>query len=183
MPTTRLAVRAAVFCATFVISLFPITLTTQAKEPAVGRPSNLIIRRLRINTPIEPLGILPSGNLDTPKDPLQAGWWKGSAKPGEEGTAVIDGHMNVEGKPAIFYKLDTVRVGDAVIVQGSDGKRRTFIVRETKIYDVETAPLDRIFKGSKDGKYLNLITCAGQWDDALGHYDKRLIVYAEMTGL
>ena len=47
---------------------------------------------------------------------------------------------------------------------------------------VGNAPLQMIF-GTSSKAHLNLITCDGVWDPAKKIYDKRLIVYTELSGV
>ena len=51
-----------------------------------------------------------------------AGWYTGSAVPGEKGASVIVGHVDTKTAPAVFYKLRHVRKGEIVKVERSDGK-------------------------------------------------------------
>jgi hypothetical protein len=153
--------------------------TVFAAELPVGVPASLAIDRLGIKADIVPMGVLPDGNLDAPGQPFQAGWWKDGARPGEQGTAVIDGHLTLRGKPALFGKLHTLTAGDAIQVTDDAGHTRTFLVYETQEYHVKDAPRERIFADAT-GTSLHLITCAGKWDRSIGHYDKRRIVYATL---
>lgn len=155
-------------------------LTTEASpDVTVGTPARLVIPRLGIDTAIEPVGVLDNGNLGTPEDPFNAGWYEGGARPGEEGTAVLDGHLNLNGEPTIFRRLKLMRPGQKIRVTDDLGRTRTFIVEETATYRVHEAPLEKIFRhDGAEGRFLHLITCAGEWDTALDHYNARHIVYA-----
>ena len=53
-------------------------------------------------------------------------------------------------------------------------------MRERERYHVSQAPMDKIFN-KKGGKFLHIITCAGEWQEALNHYDERTVVYAELV--
>lgn len=177
------AVIGAAFPATLAVSpalplVQPRALTTAAAE-SVGAPVRLSIPRIGVETSIEAVGLTPDGKLDVPVDPVHSGWYRGGPKPGEEGNAVLDGHYTFRG-PGVFHRLNELEPGDDILVTGDDGVTRTFRVREAETYHVSTAPLAKIF-GDADGKRLTVITCAGTWDDAIGHYDARHVVFAELA--
>lgn len=143
----------------------------------VARPRRIVIPGVDIDAPVDTVGILPNGQMDVPPDPSRTGWYTGSPKPGEKGTAIIDGHLE-NGRPGAFWNLKKTKEGQRIYVVDDTGKRRLFKIAKTKVYDVVGAPLEEIYSGG-DGKHLHLITCAGKWNTALGHYDKRLVVFAE----
>ncbi len=143
-------------------------------------PRRLSIPRLRIDAPVEDVGTLPNGRMDVPYDGQKLGWFSPGPMPGQTGNAVIAGHLTTAKGPGAFWELNKMLVGDVFHVYDADGSRRDFRVLRTEVYDVRTAPIMEIF-GPSDKKHLNLITCAGVWDRTLNHYDKRLIVYAELA--
>src|SRR3989338_8968813 len=55
-------------------------------------PTILIIPRLKISTQIEHVGTTDTGAMEVPSDASEVGWYRGSAKPGQWGDAVISGH-------------------------------------------------------------------------------------------
>ncbi len=152
----------------------------EAGEVEVGTPVRLMIPSLKIDAPIEEMGLIENGKLDAPEEPFDAGWFKAGPKPGEKGNAVIDGHLDLKGKPAIFWDLKKMKEGDMIGVTDDQGVTRSFKVTRTEVYDVEDAPMREIFGKHHDGKNLNLITCAGKWRKDLDHYDQRLVVFTEM---
>lgn len=151
----------------------------EAKVADPGVPVRVVIEKIGVDAALEQMGIGPDGKLDAPKERLNAGWYTGGARPGERGTAVIDGHLDLAGQPGVFWRLNEVRPGDTIAVTDAEGVTRRFSVDTAHVYDVQTAPLHEIFGQSQDER-LHLITCAGTWDTSLGHYDKRLVIYAKL---
>lgn len=78
----------------------------------------------------------------------------------------------------MFANLDKLKKGDQLFIEDDKGKAITFVVREKRIYDPGYA--DDVFSQS-DGTHLNLITCDGVWDGAKKSYNKRLVVFADIT--
>lgn len=166
------------------------TIATQPAQTAMhtpvtsgfAPPANLIIPTIDLNATVEQVGILPDGDLATPtQNPwVDTGWYSDGPHPGERGSAVIDGHLDRPGGyPAVFWRLRDIHVGDAVFVKGSDGKQLRFHVTRIVYYTPQDAPLQDIF-GNWSGKFLNLITCAGDWMPNQHQTTLRLVVYTTL---
>lgn len=117
--------------------------------------------------------------MDVPKSPANVAWFSAGTRPGDVGSAVIDGHFGWrDGLPAAFDGLQKVRVGDLIHVRDREGVVTTFVVRETKTYR-EDESAARVFN-STDGKaHLNLITCEGAWNADTNSYSNRLVVFSD----
>jgi LPXTG-site transpeptidase (sortase) family protein len=147
----------------------------------VAPPSRLVIPRINVDAPIEDVGIASNGDLQTPtKNPWDgAGWYSNGPRPGESGSAVINGHLDRPGGyPATFWNLRDLTPGDTVMVLDAQGKTHTFRVLRVASYDPQQAPLQEIF-GTTGGTFLNLITCAGTWIPAQHQTTLRLVVYTQ----
>ncbi len=144
-----------------------------------GTPARIKISSIALNARVENVALTKDGAMDVPKDPNDAGWYELGPRPGEIGSAVIDGHVDwLHGDPAVFINLHKVKIGDKIVVQNDNGTSVTFIVRETRLYDADADATD-IFL-SDDGKaHLNIITCHGEWDKDDQQYLKRLVVFTD----
>jgi len=191
----RWFLRSMLVCAAFAVQFSSIPRTTnesfallefgvQKMEAQVTRaaalPRRLQIPGIELDTSIVPVGLLPGGQLDVPSDALQVGWYNLNTLPGGIGNAILDGHLDLDGKPGAFWRLRRVRKGDEILVTDDRGKTRRFRVRRTEVYPVDQAPMAEIF-GATSGRHLNLITCAGVWRKELNHYDKRLVVFTDLV--
>lgn len=156
----------------------PVPVVEAAALPA-AEPLRLVIPAIGVNAPVQPVRVGEDGKLGVPEEADAVGWWRGGVKPGEKGTAVMDGHLDIGPTKGVFWDLDTLVAGNRILVTDADGVVRLFKVVSTQLYDVRTAPLEEIF-GQKKGNHLHLITCAGTWDKELDHYDQRLVVFAEL---
>jgi len=148
----------------------------------VIQPVRLSVPSIGINASIEQVGTLSDGAMATPdQNPwVDAGWYSDGPHPGEQGSAVIDGHLDRPGGyPAVFWYLRNVHVGDAVFVTEKDGKQLRFHVTRIAYYAPQDAPLQDIF-GNRSGTYLNLITCAGDWIPSQHQTTLRLVVYTAL---
>ncbi|HEY0907895.1 MAG TPA: class F sortase [Candidatus Paceibacterota bacterium] len=142
-------------------------------------PSRIRIPRLGINAHLEHVGIKADGSLDAPKDPFNAAWFAGGPRPGEIGSAVIDGHYGwIDDVPAVFDNLNSIVKGDRIYVIDVTGSTTAFTVTEVRVFDKD-ADATSVFV-SNDGKArLNLITCEGAWNETTQKYSGRLVVFAE----
>jgi len=153
-----------------------------AATPVRANPARLLIPSIGVNALIERVGVTPGGDLAVPQQDRwdDVGWYAGGARPGERGSAVIDGHLDRPGgSPAVFWRLRDMRVGDEVMVVDAAGKTLKFHVKEIGFYPPQDAPIQQIF-GNNSGTYLNLITCAGDWIPSQQQTTLRLVVYAAL---
>jgi LPXTG-site transpeptidase (sortase) family protein len=154
----------------------------EAAAIPVGKPERLVIPAIGVDAVIDAMGTLPDGKLDVPADAARVGWYRDGARPGADGTAVLDGHLDIGRTKGVFWDLNKLRRGHRIYVADAGGEIRAFRVTKAEYYDVRTAPLLEIF-GTKPGRNLHLITCAGKWDKEMDHYDQRLVVFAEQVDL
>lgn len=151
---------------------------TPLKPSEFGLPTRLIIPRLKTDSRIVQVGLTSSGNMETPSNIVDTGWYKDGPFPGNQGTAVIDGHLDGQhGRPGVFINLYTLQKGDIVQVSDQNGHYSTFVVREIKKYSFKDHPSE-VFE-SKEGAHLNLITCTGPWDEAQSSFIERLVVFTD----
>ena len=147
-----------------------------------ANPARLLIPAIGVNAFIESVGVTPGGELAVPQHHPwdDVGWYTAGPRPGERGSAVIDGHLDrTGGSPAVFWRLRDMRVGDQVVVIDAAGKTLKFHVREIEYYTPQNAPIQQIF-GNFNGSYLNLITCAGDWIASQHQTTLRLVVYTSL---
>jgi hypothetical protein len=145
-------------------------------------PVRLVIPAIEINASVESVGIRSDSDLATPtQHPWEdVGWYDLGPFPSERGSAVIDGHLDRPGGyPAVFWRLRDIQVGDDVQVIGNAGKALHFRVTRIAYFPPDQAPLQDIF-GNLGGKYLNLITCAGDWIPSQHQTTLRLVVYTSL---
>ena len=154
----------------------------QAHPVATGRPgpSTISIPKIGVKAAIVGVGLKKNGAMQTP-GPGQVGWYKGGPKPGDPGPAVLVGHVDTRTGPDVFYRLRDLRPGDEILVGRADGTTARFLVGRLERHPKTALPASRIWTKAKR-PLLRLITCAGSFDRATGHYRDNLILYASPTG-
>lgn len=159
------------------------TAVTQSSTPqastGIAKPKSLSIPKLGLtDVVVEEVGMDAQGRMDVPGKVNDVGWYDLGFKPGDKGSAVIDGHFDtVTGAPAVFYYLNRLQKGDQIQVTDAAGRQYSFAVTDVEAYDFDKLPLQQIF-ASHDKSRLNLITCNGTWDRSSKNYSKRMVVYA-----
>ncbi len=133
-----------------------------------------------VSAPIDPLGIDTGRRLEVPQDYSRVGWWSGGASPGEQGPAVLVGHLDTTTAPAVFHDLDKLNPGDEVHVTRSDDSVATFMVERIESFPKTMFPTTDVY-GSADESSLRLVTCYGSFDEAQRSYQDNLIVYANLV--
>lgn len=138
-------------------------------------PIAISIPSIGVDADIIEVGVDKHGNMDVPRDVSEIGWYEPGYRPGENGNAVLAGHVNSRlGLPAVFRNLENLEIGETFTLRDAGGRELTFRVTEKNTYDFRTAPLEKIY-GPTDVPTVNLITCDdGLW---LGNtYKDRLVV-------
>ena len=143
-------------------------------------PSTLSIPRIGVRAAIVGVGRKADGAMQVP-DPGQVGWYRLGPRPGEPGPAVLVGHLDTRTRPDVFYRLGELRPGDEILVGQPDGTTTRFLVGRLERHPKTALPTTRIWTKTTT-PLLRLITCAGTFDHATGHYRDNLILYASPTG-
>ena len=161
------------------ISVGGLVLAATTASPTPPPVARLLIPAIGVDAPVETVGALANSDLATPTQSpwTDVGWYSGGPHPGEKGSAVINGHLDRPGgSPAVFWNLHSLHINDAVNVVDAHGKTLQFHVVRLVYYRPGSAPLQDIF-GNKAGRFLNLMTCAGDWIPTQHQTALRLVVY------
>lgn len=151
----------------------------RAADPAAGvHPITLQIPSIGVNTSLELLGVAADGTLQTPADPKHAGWFTGSAVPGDPGPVVVAGHVDSKTGPAVFAHLKKVVIGAPITVTLSGGKQVGYRVTSVVAYAKDKFPTQRVYGAVPDSE-LRLITCGGAFVDS--EYVDNVIVFAVLS--
>ncbi len=146
-------------------------------------PWKLLIPKLEVDADVQRLGVTSKGLMAAPANFTDVSWYKLGTIPGNRGSAVMAGHEdNAISLDGVFKHLDDLQVGDDVYVVEESGEKLHFKVVEKKVYpyNLSGSELERVFN-AKDKARLNLITCTGEWVQAIKTNNKRLVVFTELA--
>jgi Domain of unknown function (DUF4397)/Sortase domain len=144
-------------------------------------PVALSIPAIGVRTRLARLGLDSGGSMEVPAEFGQAGWYTGGPAPGEQGPAVIAGHVDSRSGPAVFFRLRELKAGDVVGVRRADGVTLRFTVERARQYPKADFPRDMVF-GTVSEQALRLVTCGGSFDHQRHSYRDNLVVDARLTG-
>ncbi|TKJ18651.1 class F sortase [Blastococcus sp. CCUG 61487] len=148
-----------------------------AAAPAV--PVRLRMPAVGIDASVAPTGLGAGGDLAVPAAPELAGWYAGGPAPGERGPAVLTGHVDWGGLPAVLHGLAGAAPGDEVVVDRADGTSVRFTVTRVAQVPKTAFPTGDVY-GPVPGAELRLITCGGRFDRATGSYADNVVVFARL---
>lgn len=140
-------------------------------------PARVTIPAIGVDAEVIDLGLNPDGTMEVPEDFSQTGWFEYGSRPGQQGPAVIAGHIDSTTGPAVFYRLDQLRPGQRITVHSPQGERVTFAVERIGEYPKDAFPTDAVYRFT-DEPTLRLVTCGGPFDETIGHYENNVIVFA-----
>ena len=85
-------------------------------------------------------------------------------RPGENGPAVIAGHVDSTSGPAVFFRLRDLRAGDEVLVTRADHSVVRFVIDRLQAFPKTSFPTAAVFAPTPVPA-LRLITCTGAFDE------------------
>jgi sortase (surface protein transpeptidase) len=168
----------------------PTTSTAAPEVPSSAAsvyPKAIRIPSIKVNSgEFMNVGLNPDKTMEEPPltFPKLIAWYKKSAVPGENGPSIILSHINGNGVPGGFAKLDSVKVGDEVEVDRTDNQVAVFKVVDTKLYPKADYPkwAAKVF-GDTPTPTLRLITCSGDLGPAPIFYKSNRVVSADLVRL
>jgi hypothetical protein len=160
-------------------SSFSVGEVKGALPPRPAPPVHLRIDRIGVDHPLVPVGLEPDGTMEIPEDVQEIGWYDPGVRPGEDGSAVLSGHVDsrTQGRGA-FFELGRLDVDDLIVVTTRDGSEQQWRVVARTRYPKDELPIEELFVWGGDEQRLVLITCGGDFDRATRHYTDNVVVHA-----
>ncbi|RKN39763.1 class F sortase [Streptomyces hoynatensis] len=161
-----------------------------AREPLAplpGRPPprEVAIPSLGLRAEVVERGLDAEGGVSPPSfaTPERVGWYADGPTPGQEGAAILVGHVDTEREPAVFHRLREVEPGSEVRVGRRDGSVAVFTVAGVEEVPRDHFDAERVYGPRRAGAAeLRLITCGGRYDAGEGGYAANVVVSAYLTG-
>jgi sortase (surface protein transpeptidase) len=145
-------------------------------------PTNLSIPAIGLSVSLSTLGTNADGTVQVPTDVQQPGWFRLGPSPGQEGSAVILGHVDNYTGPGVFFQLRTLVAGDQVYVTLGDGDTAQFAVNSVAMYSKQQFPDQGVY-ASHGSSALQLVTCGGVFDHQTGSYLSNIVVYSSLVAI
>lgn len=145
-------------------------------------PVALDIGVIGVHSRLHDLGLDSAGAIEAPSGMRydEAAWYRHSPMPGSLGPSIILGHVDsASNGPSVFFRLGELARGDRISVTRTDGSIARFTVQTVARYSKDDFPTERVY-GDLDHAGLRLITCGGAFNDATGHYEDNVVVFARL---
>jgi hypothetical protein len=120
-------------------------IAVQDVHGTVPPPVRLGIPSLDIATRLIGLRKDPAGQLQVPEDPNRAGWYSQGFAPGDDGPAVLVGHVDSFRGPGIFARLASMQPGQQIRIRRADGSLAVFEVTQVQEYAKREFPTEEVF--------------------------------------
>jgi hypothetical protein len=112
---------------------------------ATPAPVRVEIPKIGVASALDRLGQASDGTIQEPPRWAVAGWYAPGTRPGDPGSAVLLGHVDSKGGPAVFFRLRELRRGDTVTIGRADGSSVHFVVQRTEQYPKDRFPTDEVY--------------------------------------
>jgi sortase (surface protein transpeptidase) len=149
---------------------------------APSLPRYLKIPKLGVDARVLQVGVTASGSIGTPSNVYDTAWYTGSAKPGQAGAMLIDGHVSSWTTHGVFYGIGRLKPGDMMQIVRGDGAVFNYRVVKVETYPANQVDMQAVIKpvtASQPG--LNLITCTGRVIKGTDQFSQRVIVFGQQV--
>jgi sortase (surface protein transpeptidase) len=143
-------------------------------------PVRISIPAIGVNARVIPLGLNPDHTIQVPNNLADTGWFRPGPEPGEQGAAVVVGHLNSRSGPGVFSRLHELRVGGLITFRLQDGSTVRFVAKSMLRVPKNRFPTNLVYARTTQPT-LRLVTCAGKLDLATGHHLDNYIVFASLV--
>jgi sortase family protein len=159
----------------------PFTGARDAAAARASRPVHVSIPSIGVNAEVQPVGLLRDGSIAVPAlaKTNTTGWYDRGPAPGDQGPAVLVGHVDDKRGPSVFYRLGTLLPGATVQVTRKDRVVVTFRVDSVRQYAKDALPIGPVF-ADFSRPALRLITCGGAWVGGRTGYADNIVVFASL---
>lgn len=149
-------------------------------------PATISIPAIDVRSDVISIGKDTEGALAVPQpgpNLNKVAWYKNSPTPGQLGPSVLEGHIDTDSGPSIFFRLGALKPGDTIDITRDDQSTAVFTVNAVRSYATHADfPAAQIFGADLGTSTLRLITC-GNFDHAIGHYLGNTVVFAHLTSV
>jgi LPXTG-site transpeptidase (sortase) family protein len=142
-------------------------------------PVRIVIPAIGVDARVVRLGLNADQTMQVPTNLTDTGWFQPGPEPGEQGAAVIVGHLNSRSGPGVFTRLSELKAGDVIRVRLQNGSTVRFVAESMMRVAKSRFPTNLVYARTAKPT-LRLITCAGKLNQVTGHHYDNYIVFASL---
>jgi len=157
----------------------PTPAAVRAYTVAPDLPRYLSIPKLNVHARVKALSVDSDNQLSVPTNIHDVGWYESSARPGQAGAMLIDGHSGIGSTKGVFHDAAKLTAGDTIEVERGDGAKLSYTIAEVRVVahdGVDMATMLTPANGAGEG--LNFITCTGKVVPGTTTLNQRVLVRA-----
>src|SRR4051794_21864534 len=148
-----------------------------------SKPVSLRIPAIGVRTRVYPIGKAPDGTLAVPQPGPRldtAAWFENSPTPGQPGPAIVEGHVDSERGPSVFFRLGALRPGNRIQVTRRDATVVVFTVNGVRDFKKSSFPTALVYGArALAPPQLRLIPCS-DFDRSIGPHVGNPVVFAPL---
>ncbi len=148
---------------------------------APDEPKKIRISKLGVDAYVQKAGVDQNQQIAVPNNVHLASWFSDSVKPGQNGLAIIDGHVTGKTTDGVFKNLKQLSQGDEFEIELGNGDIKRYKVLETQQVKESEAANYLFSQNPKVKSQVNLITCGGKFNSSTNQYEDRIIVSGELV--
>jgi sortase (surface protein transpeptidase) len=142
-------------------------------------PVRISIPAIGVDARIIALGLNRDRTIQVPRNLADTGWFRPGPEPGEQGAAVVVGHVAGRSGPGVFARLKDLPVGGVITIQLQNRSTVRFVAESMIRVPKSRFPTKRVYARTARPT-LRLITCAGPLNPVTGHHSENYIVFASI---
>jgi Sortase domain len=157
----------------------PATLDALAAEDS-PEPVSVRLPAIGVDAEVRAVGVEADGEMEVPSA-SDVGWYRFGPSPGDDGSAVLAGHVDYNGQRGVFFELRNLSEGDQIEILLADGSLQAYEV--VQVAQVPKGDLSASGVFDRGGPpRLALITCGGSFDTSVRSYRDNVVAYATPLG-
>lgn len=148
---------------------------TPVPTPYVKKiPVRIYFTEFERQADIYPVGVAKDGSMATLDSAFDAAWYEFGPSPGEDGNALLNGHVRWKGSLGTFSLLREMELESEAVIEFDDGTFKYFEAVKHDVYLLDDIPPEVM--DLEGESRMTLITCKGDFDRKLGTSRSRVVV-------
>jgi len=144
-------------------------------------PVRIKIADLGINAAVVPMDMGADRLLPIPDNGHDVVWYSYGARLGEEGNAVMAGHIDWNSERGVFWALQEAQPGQSITITSGVGHTYEYRVDWARSFSEDSPEGLVALRSLVGGTTLTLVTCTGRFDAQSRSYLDRHIVRATLV--